>query len=776
MQNIFFQECEEGLANMEACFGLCREGVQDDETINTIFRAVHSIKGGAGAFGFEQLRGFAHHYETLLDKLRNGALTLTSDLLSTLMAAFDMLSDHVMAASGERDTPDDSGVMARLTAAMGEDGGGQESVAAEEPAAGEETPEASNEEVSSDLGSDDFDFDDLLTSLDAPTESEDSKEPEEAKEAPAPDAEAKESADANDDEPKAWILWFRPDRHAFDNGSDPLLLLRELDSLGAEILATDYEKLPVLEEIEPEISYLGWWVRLPADVEEEDIRSVFEFVGDISEVVLIREGGKNKKMPSMPEKAVLKPVTDQSEKDALAKIENPKGEKAAPAAKAAPKAAPAPKIQKPVEAVKPQTEPKKPAAPIPQAAPTKAQAPRSAAPSMAQTIRVDLDKLDRLVNLVGELVITQAMLAQRLTDQGLSSSSELTDLDHLTRELQDSAMSIRAQPMKTVFSRVPRIIRELEGETGKKVRLDVEGEMTEVDKTVVERIGEPLTHLIRNAVDHGLETPEERIAAGKSEEGVVTLAAEHRSGRIIIRISDDGRGMNRTRILEKAIEKGIVAADQTLSDDDIDNLIFAPGFSTAAKVTNVSGRGVGMDVVRKNVQALGGRISINSRPGFGSIFTLSLPLTLAVLDGMIVKVGDQTFVIPLGHIVESLQPNEGEISGIGTREKLLNVRGAYVPIQSIGRELSVDKAESDPFKSVLIVVESDGGQAVLMVDQILDQRQVVVKSLEANYQAISGLAGATILGDGRVALILDVDSLVARWRHDLHSSSLGVAA
>ncbi|AFN57007.1 two-component system chemotaxis sensor kinase CheA [Zymomonas mobilis] len=771
IQNIFFQECEEGLANMEACFSLCRDGVQDDETINTIFRAVHSIKGGAGAFGFEQLRSFAHHYETLLDKLRNGVLTLTPDLLSTLMAAFDMLSDHVAAASGERDMPDDSGIMDRLTAAMEEGGGEPSSSAAEAPAETPSEPEAPAEEESSSDIDGDFDFDDLLTSLDAPAETEDKKEPETT----ATVAEEKiEESDAEDNAPKSWLLWFKPDRHALDNGSDPLLLLRELDSLGAEIVATDYQELPTLEDINPEISYLGWWVRLPADTEEEDIRSVFEFVGDISEVVLTREGDKNQKIPSLPEKAALKRITDQSEKEALAKIEAPKGDKETTKAveKPAAKAPPASKPTAKIEAAK------KPASPTPAVAPAKAppQPPRSAAPAMAQTIRVDLEKLDRLVNLVGELVITQAMLAQRLTDQGLSGSSELTDLDHLTRELQDSAMSIRAQPMKTVFSRVPRIIRELEGETGKKVRLDVIGEMTEVDKTVVERIGEPLTHLIRNAVDHGLETPEERVAAGKPQEGVVTLAAEHRSGRIIIRISDDGKGMNRTRILEKAIEKGIVAPDQTLSDDDIDNLIFAPGFSTAAKVTNVSGRGVGMDVVRKNVQALGGRISINSRPGFGSTFTLSLPLTLAVLDGMIVKVGDQTFVIPLGHIVESLQPNEGEISGIGTREKLLNVRGAYVPIQSIGRELSVENAELDPFKSVLIVVESDGGQAVLMVDQILDQRQVVVKSLEANYQAIAGLAGATILGDGRVALILDVDSLVARWRHDLHSSSIGMAA
>jgi two-component system chemotaxis sensor kinase CheA len=277
-----------------------------------------------------------------------------------------------------------------------------------------------------------------------------------------------------------------------------------------------------------------------------------------------------------------------------------------------------------------------------------------------------------------------------------------------------------------VFSRVPRIIRELEVQTGKRVRLDVEGEMTEVDKTVVERIGEPLTHLIRNAVDHGLETPAERAAAGKAEEGVVRLSAAHQSGRIVITVADDGRGIDRQRVRAKAIERGIISPDAALSDEEIDNLIFAPGFSTAATVSNISGRGVGMDVVRKNIQALGGRIGIQSVAGRGSSFSLSLPLTLAVLDGMIVTVGEQTFADNLG------------ITG----------------------------AAADPSEAVLIVVESDGGQAVLMVDNIQDQRQVVVKSLEANYQAIHGLAGATILGDGRVALILDVDALISRWRRD----------
>jgi two-component system chemotaxis sensor kinase CheA len=355
------------------------------------------------------------------------------------------------------------------------------------------------------------------------------------------------------------------------------------------------------------------------------------------------------------------------------------------------------------------------------------------------------------------------MLAQRLSEHGLGGTSELTSLENLTRELQDSAMSIRAQPMKTVFNRVPRIIRELEADTGKRVRLQVEGEMTEVDKTVVERIGEPLTHLIRNAVDHGIEGPQDRIAAGKPEEGVLRVAAEQRSGRIVITVADDGRGIDRARVRAKAIERGIVAPDANLSEEEIDNLIFAPGFSTAEKVSNISGRGVGMDVVRRNVQALGGRIGVSSRFGNGTSFTLSLPLTLAVLDGMIVKVGDQTFVIPLGNIVESLRAQPEQLSYLSEQAAILDVRGTQLPVLRVGPLLDVP-AQTDPGETVMIVVESDVGQAVMMVDAIEDQRQVVVKSLEANYRAIPGVSGATILGDGRVALILDVDGVMFQAR------------
>ena len=704
IQQIFFQECEEGLAGMEAAFASLREDSGDDETINTIFRCVHSIKGGAGAFGHEHLQAYAHQYETLLDLVRNGTLALSDELLATIVAAFDMLTDHVTSARDGGEPPADAAMLARLEAASSGKAAAPVAVA---EAVADTAPVASAGDA----------FDDLLSLLG------------EHEEVLLP-----------------WHVTLRPGANAFDHGSEPLLLLRELALLGGETVSADLSRLPPLDKMDPDRAYVEWLVSVPATVGEDEIRGVFEFA-DACALTIERV---QKEAAPAPEPA----AAEQSGSLLDLLVPEPAPPSPPPPVLAPPRAiAPAPvRSAPPPEAA---------------AAPTSTQAQSAPAAPMApasQTIRVDLDKLDRLVNLVGELVITQAMLAQRLSEHSLTGISELTDLDHLTRELQESTMAIRAQPMKTVFSRVPRIIRELEGETGKRVRLEIEGEMTEVDKTVVERIGEPLTHLIRNAVDHGLETPDERADAGKGPEGVVRLSAAHHSGRIVITVADDGRGIDRARVRAKAVERGIIAGDAMLNDEEVDNLIFAPGFSTAATVSNISGRGVGMDVVRKNVQALGGRIGIQSRLGLGSSFSLSLPLTLAVLDGMIVTVGEQTFVIPLSHIVESLRPVPGGVNAIGPDAALLDVRGAYVPVHRIADQLDIPGGQTNPENAVLIVVDGDHGQAVLMVDTIQDQRQVVVKSLEANYQAIDGLAGATILGDGRVALILDVDALTARRR------------
>jgi two-component system chemotaxis sensor kinase CheA len=707
IQDIFFQECEEGLAQTEAGLLAIQAGQHDSETINTVFRAVHSIKGGSGAFGFTALQHFTHHFETLLDQLRDGRHALTPPLIEALLGAFDMLADHVSAIRGEKPVPDDEAMLRRL-----------QDIAAGEPATAA-AEGASAEEPEADLG---FNLDDLIGSL---------------ADGSGGNADWEKTSSQDDAEAPGNLMFVRPSRGAMAHGGEPLLLIRELIDLGGMICHVDWSAIPDLNRFDPEEAYLGWHIDLPPEVSQTDILDIFEFVADDCILAFGEEAERHFHPEPTGLAAVVFPDPEPIAVPAAVTatvVDLPAMPTAAtPAAKTVPDG---------VEAAT------APAAPV----------------GVTPTIRVDLEKLDRLVNLVGELVITQAMLAQRLLNCGLASINELSDLDHLTRELQDSAMSIRAQPISSVFNRVPRIVRELQASTGKRVRLEVEGEGTELDKTVVERIGEPLTHLIRNAIDHGLESPEERILAGKDAEGHVRLSAEHRSGRIMICVSDDGRGIDRDRVLAKAVERGLVMPDAKLSDEEIENLIFVPGFSTAATLSNISGRGVGLDVVRRTVQSLGGRIAISSRPGEGSTFTMSLPLTLAILDGMIVSIGDQTYVIPLTHIIESLRPMPEDVKHIGAHQPMINVRGVWLPIQSVGKALGISGAQTDPAQSVLIVVESETGQAVLMIDEILDQRQVVIKSLETNYRQVDGVAGATILGDGRVALILDVESVTTGLR------------
>jgi two-component system chemotaxis sensor kinase CheA len=385
----------------------------------------------------------------------------------------------------------------------------------------------------------------------------------------------------------------------------------------------------------------------------------------------------------------------------------------------------------------------------------------------SQTIRIDLDRVDRLANLVGELVINQAMLAQRVAEAGLSRSSSIASglgaLEQLTREIQEGIIAIRAQPVKPLFQRMGRVVRELAETTGKQVRLRTEGEATEIDRTVFEKLADPLTHMIRNAIDHGLETPAERIAAGKPDHGEVRLSAAHRSGRIVIEVSDDGKGIDRARVRAKAIERELIAPDVQLTNAEIDNLLFLPGFSTASRISDISGRGVGMDVVKSSIHALGGRVSIVSAPGEGTTFSMSLPLTLAVLDGMVVKVHETTLVVPITAIVETLRPKRCDVHLLGPEARVLADRGGFTPLIDVGRELGYRKSQADPLAGVVIVVETEPSRrCALIVDEIIDQRQVVIKSLETNYQHVEGVAAATILGDGRVALILDIDTFVAK--------------
>ncbi len=686
IRQTYFQECEELLVAMEEGLLAMESGEADSETINAVFRAVHSIKGGGGAFGFDALVDFAHTFETVLDNVRAGKLAADSEVVKLLLKAGDLLADHVGAARDGRELPEDWGieVSQALAALEGNDKSGYE---AEAPA----------------------EFEGL-----AFTPRQISVDENVAPACPR------------------WRIRFAPHAALYAKANEPALLIRELRSLGAATVEADISQLPELASLEPEQAYLSWTITLDADVQQPAIEEVFEFVAGDCDLAIEKADHRAAVDAVAPFSA---PIASALEANASAAVVPEKREIAA---------------QQGETTIKP-------------------------------TIRVDLDKVDRLVNLVGELVITQAVLTQRIHESGLVRTSlvgtGLAELEHLLRELQEGVMAIRTQPVKSVFQRMPRLVRELAAQTSKQVRLVVQGEATEVDKTVIERLGEPLTHMIRNAIDHGLEVPEQRVAAGKPPEGTVTLSAEHRGGRIVIEVSDDGRGIDRERVRAKAIENGIIASHAVLSDEETDNLIFMPGFSTASHVSNISGRGVGMDVVRRNIVDLGGRIVISSQAMKGSKFSLTLPLTLAVLDGMVVTAGGQTFVLPLSHIVESLRPKPADICPFGKGRFVLRNRNGFVPLARVAHMLGLPESQREPGGGVVILVESQGtGKLALGVDAIVGQRQVVIKSFEDNYRRIEGIAAATILGDGRVALILDVDGLVARSREGMPARSAATPA
>jgi two-component system chemotaxis sensor kinase CheA len=383
-------------------------------------------------------------------------------------------------------------------------------------------------------------------------------------------------------------------------------------------------------------------------------------------------------------------------------------------------------------------------------------------------LRVSVEKVDQLINLVGELVITQAMLAQnsKSVDAALNQQllSGLTDLERNTRDLQEAVMSIRMIPMSMVFNRFPRMLRDLAAKLGKKVELVTQGEATELDKGLVEKITDPLTHLVRNSCDHGIETPADRAAQGKSEHGTITLVASHQGGSIVIEVRDDGRGLNREKLIKKARERGIDAPD-SMSDQEVYNLIFAPGFSTAEQVTDVSGRGVGMDVVKKNITQLGGTVDIDSAEGFGMSVKVRLPLTLAIMDGMSIGVGDECYILPLSSVVESFQVEASMIKTIGGTGRVVEVRDEFMPVIDLEKVFDVPRFDFENVSNIMVVVEAEGGRVALLVDELLGQQQVVVKNLEANYRKVQDVSGATIMGDGRVALILDVGALVRHSRH-----------
>jgi two-component system, chemotaxis family, sensor kinase CheA len=695
IRQTFFQECEELLETLDDGLAELASAIEDDsvdaEVVNAVFRAVHSIKGGAAAFGLETLVRFAHQFETVLDEVRSGRLVPSAETVGVFLRSADYLADLIASARDQVEPKSGAGpdLMNRLA-----------QLAAPRAAKPEPVVEASAELPSDgDLG-----FQPLALALDF---------------GPEPDG------------PNTYTIHFAPHRQFYAVGNDPSLLFRALEELGALSVEVNAADLPGFDDLDWSETYLNWDLTLTTAETLQAVQEIFEFVEGLCklEIETVQEA-----VAILPEPVEAAPTTAPT---ALIQREAPK---AGPAAAT-------------VDAGERSGQNRKPAS--------------AAGASQKGSVRVDLDLVDRLINIVGELVINQAVLSQCAHDAGLGGQSDigvgLDEFRNLARELQENVMAIRAQSVKQLFQRMARIVREASDLAGKSVTFETEGETVEVDKTVIERLVDPLTHIIRNAVDHGLERTEARLAAGKPGVGCVRLSAAHRSGRVLIEVSDDGAGINRPKVKQIAIDKGLIPADAVLDDSGIDKLLFLPGFSTADKVTDLSGRGVGMDVVRSAIQGLGGRVNISSVPGKGTTLSISLPLTLAVLDGMVVDVAGQTMVVPITAIIETLRPAAADIHHVGAAGAVVAVRQSFVPIIDLAETFGHRTTSIDYSKMVLLLVESGQHERwALAVDRIHDQRQVVIKGLESNYGHVPGVAAATILGDGKIALIIDPDEIAQR--------------
>jgi two-component system chemotaxis sensor kinase CheA len=666
---VFFEESFEGLDIMENGLLNMAPGTVDDEAINAIFRAAHSIKGGSGTFGFNGISNFTHVMETLLDEMRDGRRPATSIAVDALLRSVDILRD-MLTATREGGEVDEERVQA------------QQSELEQILKRRTDEPSADNPGVEADVR-------------------ETSTTPKQA----------------------GWHIVFRPLTHMMRTGNDPLRIIRELAELGELNVVGDISALPPLASFEPEDSYLSWNLHLISEASKAVIDEIFAWVDDDCELAIM-------------------PILAEAPEAFNARADVPRHE--------VPSEADEPAIQE--------------APPVQDR--RKGERRKAAAGSGGgSSIRVDISKIDGLINMVGELVITQSMLSMLGDDFSMDKLERLNEglsqLERHTRELQESVMQVRMLPISFTFSRFPRLVHDLSRKMGKKIELKMTGENTEVDKTVIEKIGDPLVHLVRNSLDHGIEMPEERLAADKPETGTINLNAFHKGGNIVIEIRDDGKGLNREKIESKAIEKGLIDAEHNLSDRQIYELIFLAGFSTADVVSDVSGRGVGMDVVRKNINELGGTIEIESDPGKGSAIIIRLPLTLAILDGQTVTVADETYIIPLVSIIESIQVKEQQIKRVVGRGETFKLRDEYLPILRLHEVFGIENPQATRLdECLLVVVEGDGRHCGLFVDDLLGQQQVVIKSLEANYQRVEGISGATILGDGSVSLILDIPGLL----------------
>jgi len=663
----FFDESAEHLAAMEEALLRLEQAPDDGDLLPRIFRAAHSIKGASGTFGFADIAAFTHGLEGLLDRMRNGQIATTAELIGLLLHSADTLGALLAAAKDGSPLPENVETL----------------VAALEAAKNGAPPAA----------------------CPAPP--------------PAP-ARCEPAAGTG-----RYRVRFVPGPDLLRQGMDPLLLLRDLAELGRfDSFAVDDSRLPELAELLPDECYLGWTIGLESPKTADEIRAVFLFVEDSSQIS-VESAGDELPPGAEPSSAVETRPAD---------------------AAASPSPAPGPTA----------------GAAQPPAGPAKVSRTQSRSLESA-SIRVSVEKVDELLNLVGELVISQSMVNQVVgqapPDLIQSMQEALITMNRATRELQDRVMAVRMVPLASVFRRFPRVVHDLSAALGKRIQVEISGEDTELDKQMIEQITDPLTHLVRNAVDHGVEMPADRTAAGKPAEGTLRLRAYQEGGNVVIEVGDDGRGLDAERIRRKAVALGLVAADEPLDNERIHALIFAPGFSTAEQVSDVSGRGVGMDVVKRNIESLNGSLAIESVPGRGTTFQIRLPLTLAIVDGLAAGLNGETYILPLLSVVESLQPKDHELKTVAGKGEMIMVRGKPLPLIRLHRLLRVATGVTDPTRGLVIIVENRGKRLGLLVDELIGQMQVVMKSLETNYQKVEGISAATILGDGQVAFILDVPGL-----------------
>ncbi|WP_050461993.1 chemotaxis protein CheA [Herbaspirillum autotrophicum] len=690
---VFFDEAEEGLAEMEKLLLAVNVSDPDSEDLNAVFRAAHSIKGGAATFGLSDLAEITHVLESLLDRIRQGEMALTAQHVDAFLAAKDilksMLDGHRHGAVVDQEAVADVRMLLQSLskgATVQPKGaapqplvgpGGVHRYRIELPAVSERDAEALAQEMT------------LLGKL--------------------------EKSKSEDDH---WVFVL-----------DTAQSVDDIVAICSFIVNADDLKISqaVAAPSKEEQQGYGFFAPfVPLDATDEE-RGYGFFAPFVPLNATDRERGYGFFEPFVP--------LHDTDKPKPAEVERETEEHTLPLTEAVEKKA--------------------------------AKADGKPAAHESSSIRVGVEKVDQLINLVGELVITQAMIEQRtgaldpmLHEHLLNSVSQLT---RNTRDLQESVMSIRMMPMDYVFSRFPRMVRDLATKLGKRVEFVTHGAATELDKGLIERIVDPLTHLVRNSIDHGIELPEARLAAGKTDYGTLSLSAEHQGGNIIIEVTDDGGGLNRDKILAKARQQGMPVSD-TISDGDVWQLIFEPGFSTAEQVTDVSGRGVGMDVVKRNILAMGGAVDIRSSKGFGTTISISLPLTLAILDGMSIRIGHEIYILPLGYVVESLQPATQDIKDISGQGQVIKVRGEYLPLIPLYQIFNIEPTFTDPSQGLVVILESDGKKAALFVDDLVGQQQIVVKNLESNYRKVAGISGATILGDGGVALIIDVAALLRSSR------------